>query len=336
MITLTFVFIQDNINQRIFETAVQIEYKSIYSICCSSFLFFIVIFGHVHELRRTRCREDLLIAKDKRVHLMWSKFGGGGVDSILQFWRELLDPSGRSWTGKKKKQKRNALQFCGTATKLRASAAAFHSAWKIGRAAAHILPREMRRISRTRQCRSVTQSSNQRLIGWRERPRVSELKLWHLEPTRKWTTLLRFMKTIQIENPIYQPPLLIPPKKANWIKWCFIRANYGVHIGSFREREKKKKSDWCRMKEAANTKRCNLTKWKNGSALSRSPFVGGVIWWEYKRRSERTTEGSRHCSSLSQQSLLGKKIKPALVASTQERRGVIEPLLTAHWESLAF
>lgn len=33
-------------------------------------------------------------------------------------------------------------------------------------------------------------------------------------------------------------PLLIPPKKANWIKWCFIRANYGVHIGSFREKKK--------------------------------------------------------------------------------------------------
>lgn len=51
---------------------------------------------------------------------------------------------------------------------------------------------------------------------------------------------------------------------------------------------------------------------ENGSALSRSPFVGGVIWWEYKRRSERTTEGSRHCSSLSQQSLLGKKNKASL------------------------
>lgn len=27
--------------------------------------------------------------------------------------------------------------------------------------------------------------------------------------------------------------LLIPPKKANWIKWRFMQANYGVHIGSF-------------------------------------------------------------------------------------------------------
>lgn len=64
-------------------------------------------------------------------------------------------------------------------------------------------------------------------------------------------------------------PLLIPPKKANWIKWCFIRANYGVHIGSFRE----KKSDWCRMKEAANTKRCNLTKWKMGPLCPEAPLL---------------------------------------------------------------
>lgn len=32
--------------------------------------------------------------------------------------------------------------------------------------------------------------------------------------------------------------LLIPPKKANWIKWCFIPANYGVHIGSFRKKKR--------------------------------------------------------------------------------------------------
>lgn len=64
-------------------------------------------------------------------------------------------------------------------------------------------------------------------------------------------------------------PLLIPPKKANWIKWCFIRANYGVHIGFFR----KKKSDWCRMKEAPNTKRCNLTKWKMGLLCPETPLL---------------------------------------------------------------
>lgn len=62
--------------------------------------------------------------------------------------------------------------------------------------------------------------------------------------------------------------LLIPPKKANWIKWCFIRANYGVHIGSFR-----KKRHWCRMKEAPNTKHCNLTKWKMGLLCPESPLL---------------------------------------------------------------
>lgn len=151
---------------------------------------------------------------------------------ILKFLRESLVPSSPSWMDKKKRRRKKCTWILWDSHKVADVAATFYSAWNTGRAAAHP-PWEMRRISRTRRCRSVTQSSNQRLIGWRERLRVSELKLWHLEPTRKWTTLLRFMKTIQIEKSHLPAPLLIPPEKANWIKWCFIRANYGVHIGSF-------------------------------------------------------------------------------------------------------
>lgn len=142
--------------------------------------YFYLVFMLMPE--QLECRKDFKKTPDL-IWIWWKKFNSSLLKQISYSWR-------------------NVLHFYRATAMLHATM--FYSVWSIGRAPAHP-PEEMRLISRTRQCRTVTQSSNQRLIGSRERHHVSELKLWHLEPTRKWTTLLRFMKTIQIENPIYPP-----------------------------------------------------------------------------------------------------------------------------------